>query len=176
MVKDPYQVLGISQGASADEIKTAYRKMAKKYHPDLHPDDPKAAEKMNEINEAYDILSHPEKYSRYQNPYSNTYSYTDYAGYRQQGTGTYGPNSNYYRESGGSYGQNFYGFDFEEFIKNVQYTQQYQQYRQQQEQNSQYQHHYVRRFSIFRVLMFIFLAQFALKFLFYFINVLALPY
>ena len=47
MAINPYEVLGINPGATKDEIKSAYRKMAKKYHPDLHPDDPKAAEKMN---------------------------------------------------------------------------------------------------------------------------------
>ena len=62
MAINPYEVLGINQGATKDEIKSAYRKMAKKYHPDLHPDDPKAAEKMNEVNQAYDMLMNPEKY------------------------------------------------------------------------------------------------------------------
>ena len=62
MVTDPYKVLGITRDASKEEIKKAYRKKAKEYHPDLHPDDPKAAEKMNEVNEAYDMLCNPEKY------------------------------------------------------------------------------------------------------------------
>jgi len=63
MIEDPYRVLGIPQGASEQEIKSAYRKMAKKYHPDLHPNDPAAARKMNEINEAYDMLTNPQKYA-----------------------------------------------------------------------------------------------------------------
>lgn len=63
MVSDPYSVLGVSKDASKDEIKKAYRKKAKEYHPDLHPNDPDAAKKMNEINEAYDMLSNPEKYA-----------------------------------------------------------------------------------------------------------------
>jgi molecular chaperone DnaJ len=74
MVTDPHKVLGVPPGASQDEIKKAYRKKAKEYHPDLHPNDPEAAKKMNEINEAYDMLMNPEKHRarqeqqrRYQN-------------------------------------------------------------------------------------------------------------
>lgn len=56
MVNDPYQILGVSRDASEDEIRQAYRRLAKKYHPDLNPGDAQAAQKMNEINEAYDLL------------------------------------------------------------------------------------------------------------------------
>lgn len=62
MVTDPYSVLEIDRGASKEEIKKAYRKKAKENHPDLHPNDPDAVYKMNEINEAYDMLSNPDKY------------------------------------------------------------------------------------------------------------------
>ena len=54
--KDYYAILGVSKTASQDEIKSAYRKMAKQYHPDLHPDDKQCAEKFKECNEAYEIL------------------------------------------------------------------------------------------------------------------------
>ncbi len=63
--RDYYEVLGVSKGASEDEIKKAYRKTAKKYHPDLHPDDKEAEEKFKECNEAYEVLSDPQKKARY---------------------------------------------------------------------------------------------------------------
>ena len=56
MVQDPYKVLGVSPDASDEEIKKAYRDLTKKYHPDLNPGDAKAAEKMNDINAAYDAI------------------------------------------------------------------------------------------------------------------------
>ena len=56
MVQDPYKVLGVSPDASDEEIKKAYRDLTKKYHPDLNPGDKKAAEKMNDINTAYDQI------------------------------------------------------------------------------------------------------------------------
>ena len=63
--RDFYEVLGIQKGASDDEIKKAYRACVKKYHPDLHPDDKECEEKMKEVNEAYEILSDPDKKSKY---------------------------------------------------------------------------------------------------------------
>ena len=63
--RDYYEVLGVSKGASEEEIKKAYRKLAKQNHPDLHPGDKEAEERFKEINEAYGVLSDPEKKSRY---------------------------------------------------------------------------------------------------------------
>ena len=63
--RDYYEVLGIDKGASEKEIKRAFRKMAKKYHPDLNPGDKEAEHKMKEVNEAYEVLSDSDKRSRY---------------------------------------------------------------------------------------------------------------
>lgn len=63
--RDYYEVLGVSKGATDDEIKKAYRKLAKKYHPDLNKNNPEAADKFKEAGEAYEILSDKEKRARY---------------------------------------------------------------------------------------------------------------
>ncbi len=106
MVSDPYEVLGVPRDATKEEIKRAYRKKAKEYHPDLHPNDPRAAEKMNEINEAYDMLNNPEKYKRQQSSYGGA-------------QGSYYGNGGYGRQSyEGGYGQGPYGGfgSFEDFF------------------------------------------------------------
>jgi molecular chaperone DnaJ len=63
--RDFYEVLGLRKGANEEEIKKGYRQMARKYHPDLNPGDKTAEERMKEVNEAYEVLSDPEKKSRY---------------------------------------------------------------------------------------------------------------
>ncbi|MFX1388960.1 MAG: DnaJ C-terminal domain-containing protein [Promethearchaeota archaeon] len=65
MAKDYYKILGINKGASKEEIKRAFRKMARKYHPDVNPDEPKSGDKFKEINEAYSILSDDKKREMY---------------------------------------------------------------------------------------------------------------
>lgn len=63
--RDYYEVLGIERAASEEEIKKAYRRLARKYHPDFNKDDPRAEEKFKEINEAYEVLSDPQKREHY---------------------------------------------------------------------------------------------------------------
>ena len=63
--KDYYDVLGVSKTATADEIKKAYRKLARQYHPDVNKDNPEAAEKFKEASEAYSVLSDEQKRAQY---------------------------------------------------------------------------------------------------------------
>lgn len=63
--RDYYEVLGVDKNASDAEIKKSYRKLAKKYHPDLNPGDKEAEQKFKEVNEAYEVLSNPEKKANY---------------------------------------------------------------------------------------------------------------
>lgn len=116
MVTDPYSVLGVSRDATQEEIKKAYRKMGKLYHPDLHPNDPEATKKMSEINEAYDMLTHPEKYQNREQNRSSGYSSSTQGSQNQRSTYGQQTNQGYgdYRGYGG-YG-NFGGFDFEDIF------------------------------------------------------------
>lgn len=82
-MSDPYSVLGIAPGASEEEIKSAYRRLAKKHHPDLNPGDAEAARKMQEINAAYDQLRNPsQRHGAYDRTAQNTAS-----SYGSQNTG-----------------------------------------------------------------------------------------
>ncbi len=81
MINDPYKVLGVPRGASEDEVTKAYRKLAKKYHPDLNPGDKEAEKKMSEINAAYEQIKNPEPTSGSYGGYGNYGGYGSYGGY-----------------------------------------------------------------------------------------------
>lgn len=118
-MRDPYEVLGIPQGASDDEIKAAYRKLAKKYHPDLNGGSAEAEVKMKEVNEAYNILiKHKGNYQS--GPSGSGYGGSSYGGYGGQGSGSYGGSyggsSGGYGQQQGPYGFGGFGFDFEDLF------------------------------------------------------------
>ena len=83
MIQNPYEVLGLSYGATDEEVTKAYRKLVKKYHPDLHPGDEESARKMREINEAYDQIKNGSA-----NQYNNSYSNNQNSSYSNSNTGT----------------------------------------------------------------------------------------
>ena len=76
MIQNPYEILGLSYGATDEEDTKAYRKLVKKYHPDLHPGDEEAERKMREINEAYDQIKNGNvnQYNRYSNSQNDSYN------------------------------------------------------------------------------------------------------
>ena len=83
MINDPYKVLGVSPNASDEEIKRAYRRLAKEYHPDRNPGDAAAAQKMQQINAAYEQIKNPDKAQ------SSAYGYNPYGNQQSQGGNDY---------------------------------------------------------------------------------------
>ncbi|MBQ0066385.1 MAG: J domain-containing protein [Firmicutes bacterium] len=135
-MRDPYEVLGVSRDASDEDIKSAYRKLAKKYHPDLNPGDEQAAKRMQEVNEAYNAIKDGSAKYYNSNPYGQTYQ------------NTYG-NASY---------QNPYQDIFEEFIRQAQAQQQDQTFYR----NGPFTYTFVRprrRFSILRLILIFYLIQ-----------------
>jgi curved DNA-binding protein len=106
--KDYYKILGVSKNATEEEIKKAYRKLAKQYHPDANKNNPEATEKFKEIGEAYEVLKDPEKRSRYDQLGSN------WKAYSRAGAGAGWPGSGQWQSTGtgGSYNFSGSGFDF----------------------------------------------------------------
>lgn len=101
-MRDPYQVLGVSPDASDEDIKKAYRRLAKKYHPDLNPGDKAAAQKMQEINAAYEQIKNPEKAAPNQ---GGGYGYDPFGGFYGQRTYTQQDNEDRYQHAAYQYVQ-----------------------------------------------------------------------
>src|SRR5438128_7613500 len=115
---DYYKVLGINKTATTDEIKTAYRKLARKHHPDLNPNDKEAHKRFQQINEANEVLSDPEKrkkYDQYSGQYGKDWQHAEEfekarAQQKQQARNRTGETSGDF--GGGDFG----GGDFSEFF------------------------------------------------------------
>ena len=103
MAKNPYTVLGVPETATDEEIRAAYRRLAKKYHPDLNPNDPYAAAKMNDVNVAYDQIKTAEKRAAYRDAEkAQTF-------YQQTGYQSSNPWQTYYKTGQGYYGGSYTG-------------------------------------------------------------------
>ena len=106
MIDDPYKILGVSPDASDEDIKKAYRRLAKLYHPDRNPGDEEAAQKMQQVNAAYEQIKNPEK-ARHQSGGYGGYSQYDPFGFG--GYGAYGQQRDA-GSSGDSYQQAAYNY------------------------------------------------------------------
>lgn len=103
---DYYKILGVDKNIPQKDVRAAYRKRAKQFHPDLHPNDPKAKAKFQALNEAYDVISDPDKrakYDKYGEQWKNAQAYEQAGGF-----GGFGG-------AGGGGGNPFEGFDFSNF-------------------------------------------------------------
>lgn len=103
---DYYKILGVDKSIPQDQVREAYRKRAKQFHPDLHPNDPKAKAKFQALNEAYEVIGDPEKRKKY-DQYGEHWK--DAEAYQNQGGG------NEFHWSSGGGGSPFEGFDFNSF-------------------------------------------------------------
>lgn len=118
---DYYKALGLDNTASADDIKKAYRKLARKFHPDLNPDDQEAKKRFQEINEAHEVLSDPEKRKKYDQYGKNWKEGEAYEKARSQSgtnrqSGAGGFSGGF---SGGGEGAGFDDYDFSDFFSSM---------------------------------------------------------
>lgn len=112
---DYYKILGVNKTATDKEIKKAYRKLARKYHPDLNPDDKTAEKKFKEINEANEVLSHSEKRKKY-NQYGKDWKHSDeFEKARQQQQSQ----RSAYQGSTGGFGGGFSDSDYSDFFESM---------------------------------------------------------
>lgn len=106
---DYYKILGVDKNIPQKDVRAAYRKRAKQFHPDLHPNDPKAKAKFQALNEAYEVISDPDKRAKY-DQYGEQWKNADaFGGFG--GAGGAGGSRSY----GGAGGNPFEGFDFSQF-------------------------------------------------------------
>ncbi|MCP2039381.1 DnaJ C-terminal domain-containing protein [Chryseobacterium sp. HSC-36S06] len=112
---DYYKILGIDKKASADDVKKAYRKLARKYHPDVNPGDKEAERKFKEINEANEVLSHPENREKYDKYGEHWKHGEEYEKARQQQQHSQ-QNQSYGGFSGADFGE---GADFSDFFQSM---------------------------------------------------------
>lgn len=132
MAKNPYDVLGVAHGATEEEVKAAYRRLAKKYHPDVNPGDAQAAQRMNEINAAYDQIKNPAAYEQQKRQEQQRQ--------QQQNAYTYNPFGGYYGDTDNArQSQSYY----------------YSNYQNRQDGGGQYRRH--RPFGFFRLIFLFFL-------------------
>ncbi|MXV50164.1 DnaJ domain-containing protein [Pedobacter sp. HMF7647] len=110
---DYYKILGVDKKASSDEIKKAYRKLARKHHPDLNPNDKEAHKQFQQINEANEVLSDPDKRKKY-DEYGENWKNADQFEQARQSQGGRG-----YQGSAQDYGQQFNESDFSDFFESM---------------------------------------------------------
>src|SRR5690242_6365938 len=118
-MRDPYEVLGVPRGANAAAIKSAYRKLAKKHHPDSNSNDPKAASRFAEINTANEILGDEDKRKQFDRGEIDAEGKPRFQGFPGGGSGRGGPGGfeNYtFRSSGGGFGG---GAGFEDILNSM---------------------------------------------------------
>jgi curved DNA-binding protein len=113
---DYYNILGIEKNATADQVKSAYRKLARKYHPDLNPNDKEAQVKFQQVNEANEVLSDPEKRKKY-DKYGKDWKHAEEFEKAQQERQAYGGSQQYGGQSfsGGGFGEG----DFSDFFESM---------------------------------------------------------